>query len=364
MYIKNISLKNFRNYDESYIEFDKNMNLIVGENAQGKTNLIEAIYMMSMGKSFRTSRDMEMVNFDSDFFRIKLEAENKEEEMKLEMIVSHQSKAVKINGINIKKASELLQYIYVVAFTPEDLKIVKEDPEKRRRFIDVEMCKIKPVYFTNISKYKKIMMQRNAMLKEGNIDIEMLKVWDYELVKYGCGIMKERDIFINKLKKISKKIHNNISNGKENIEIIYEPNVKLASEGESQKELFLEKINRNRNGDIQKKTTSVGPHRDDLKIVVNGIDIRKYGSQGQQRTAALSLKLAEIEIMSDEIGEECILILDDVLSELDEERQRFLINSLSGVQKFVTAAEISEKVEKSLPEGLKIYVKNGNLEVK
>lgn len=361
MYITKVELKDFRNYKNMNIEFHPNVNLILGNNAQGKTNLIEAIYLSSLGKSFRTSNDYEMINFGSKFFRIKIEAKKKDEDICVEMAVSKESKAIKINGGKIKKISELLENIYIVVFSPEDLKIVKEEPEKRRKFINRELSQLRPIYFNNISKYKKVLVQRNTMLKEINPKISLLEIWDYELAEYGSKIILQRSEFIKKLNKISSEIHQNITNGKEKLLVQYESNVPFMKNLEEQKSIFIEKIKLNLEKDLSRRSTSVGPHRDDLKIKINGIDIRKYGSQGQQRTAALSLKLAEIMLIKEEIGEDCILLLDDVLSELDEERQNYLINSLSDIQLFITAAEISEKVKSTLPDGKTFYIENGQM---
>lgn len=362
MYITKVELQDFRNYEKLNIEFHPNVNLILGNNAQGKTNLIEAIYLSSLGKSFRTSNDFEMIKFGSKFFRVKIEAEKKNEDLCVEMAVSKESKAVKLNGRKIKKISELLENIYIVVFSPEDLKIVKEEPEKRRKFIDRELCQIRPMYFNNISRYKKILLQRNTMLKENAPKISLLEIWDLELAEYGSKIILMRAEFIKKLDKISSQIHKNITNGKEKLHIQYEANVPFMNSLQEQKDLFLEKIRINIEKDLVRRSTSVGPHRDDLKIIINGIDIRKYGSQGQQRTAALSLKLAEIMLIKEETEEDCILLLDDVLSELDEERQNYLINSLANIQLFITSAELSEKVKRTLPEGKTFYVENGCVE--
>lgn len=364
MYITKVELQDFRNYENLNIEFHPNVNLILGNNAQGKTNLIEAIYLSSLGKSFRTSNDFEMIKFGSKFFRIKVEAEKKNEDVCIEMAVSKESKAVKLNGHKIKKISELLENVYIVVFSPEDLKIIKEEPEKRRKFIDRELCQIRPMYFNNISRYKKVLLQRNTMLKENAPKISLLEIWDQELVEYGSKIIMMRAEFIKKLDKISSEIHKNITNGKEKLHVQYEANVPFMSNLEEQKNIFLEKIEINIEKDLVRRNTSVGPHRDDLKISINGIDIRKFGSQGQQRTAALSLKLAEIMLIKEETEEDCILLLDDVLSELDEERQNYLINSLSNIQLFITSAELSEKVKRTLPEGKTFYVENGHVEEK
>ncbi|MEG1583456.1 MAG: DNA replication/repair protein RecF [Anaerovorax sp.] len=362
MYLKKIRLKNFRNYRELELDFHKKINIITGNNAQGKTNLLEGIYMLSLGKSFRTNKDSEMIIFDGEMAGIKGESEKNGSGLDVELHIGKDGKIIKIDGVKTTKNVDILENIYIVIFSPEDLKIVKDEPEKRRKFIDREICQIKPVYFKNLARYKKIVMQRNALLKEKDIKKDLLEVWNLELAEYGSKIMLHRDEFIKKLMEVSKEIHKNITNGKEKLEVYYESNIPCCAELWEQKNVFLKKVEDNIEKDIFRRTTTVGPHKDDLKICVNGIDIRHFGSQGQQRTAALSLKLAELKIIKEETGEEAILLLDDVLSELDQERQSFLINSLGNVQLFITTTEISEELKKNLPEGYTFVVKNGKVE--
>ena len=345
MYIKEISLRDFRNYESLDVQFHNKVNIFLGQNAQGKTNLLESIYITSMGKSFRTGKDRDMVRFGSEFFRVKATAV-KEEELIVEIAVTKDGKkGVKIDGLKAKKMTDLLENVYIVIFSPEDLKIVKDEPEKRRKFIDRELCQIKPSYYNNLTHYKKVLSQRNAYLKEYDIDDSILDIWDMQLAEYGSKIIEARTEFIKKLNVISSKIHKDITNKKEELEVIYEPSVEYSK---NLREVFFMKMKINRKNDIRRRTTTIGPHKDDLKLLSNGIDIRNFGSQGQQRTAALSLKLSEIKLIEEETGENPILLLDDVLSELDRERQNFLINSLSDIQVFITTTELSEEVEKSL----------------
>lgn len=352
MYIKRLRLKDFRNYKDLDIEFDSKVNILLGKNAQGKTNLLEAIYTTSMGKSFRTGRDSEMIRFGADFLRIEATAIKDGEELLVEIAVSEDNKGVKIDGVKALKNSDLLENIYTVIFSPEDLKIVKDEPEKRRRFIDREICQLKLSYYMNLAAYKKALAQRNALLKERNVEEDNLAVWDQSLAHYGQQLIAERRKFVTKLDEISRDLHKSITNGKEDLEIVYEPNC----QGD-----LLEKLSKTHNLDIIKRSTGAGPHKDDLKLSVNGIDIRHYGSQGQQRTAALSLKLAELKLIKEETGEDAVLLLDDVLSELDGERQTFLINSLGNVQLFITTAELTDKVSNNLPEGKILFVTDGNV---
>ncbi len=354
MRIKSVKLTGFRNYETLDLSFHDKVNLILGNNGHGKTNLLEALYITSIGKSFRTPKDSEMVRFGSEFAKVSVTAaRDEEDETTVEIMLSRDGgKAIKIDGVKARRTSELLDNIHMVVFSPEDLKIVKDEPEKRRRFIDRELCQMRVPYYDALAKYKKALKQRNAYLKEERIDENALDVWDAQLAEYGGRIIKERAGFVEKLNEISRGIHESITSGRESLETSYEANI---GEGDD----FAEILKKARRSDVYNRTTGRGPHRDDLKLEVNGIDIRVYGSQGQQRTAALSLKLAELEILKEETGDNAILLLDDVLSELDGDRQNYLINTFEGNQLFITAADISEEVAEKLPEGRTIYIKDG-----
>jgi len=361
MYIKEIELKNFRNYDDIHLEFNENVNFIIGNNAQGKTNLLEGIYLSSIGKSFRTSRDNEMIGFDKDFFKVKVKGEKELFPVDVEITLKKDlGKSIKVNGVNISKTSELLENIYIVIFSPEDLKIVKDEPEKRRKFIDKELCTLRPSYYDALSNYKKVLNQRNTYLKEYNIEPSILDIWDMQLAKYGAAIISMREDFIKKINIISNKIHYNITNGKENLKIEYSPNIKNQ---EKLEEKVFDILKESRQNDLRLRTTTKGPHRDDIEFFINEINVRSFGSQGQQRTAALSLKLAELNLIKEETGESAILLLDDVMSELDATRQEFLIKSLSDIQLFITTTEITDSLREVISKG-KIYtVENGKIKL-
>lgn len=362
MYIKSVELKNFRNYKELEVDFHKNINIFLGQNAQGKTNLLESLYITSMGKSFRTNKDKELICFGEDFCRVKVEA-MKQDDLVVEIAVNKEGKkGIKIDGVKAKKTSELLENIYIVIFSPEDLKIVKEEPEKRRRFVDRELCQLKPSYYNNLNQYKKILAQRNTYLKERDPKIEVLDIWDLKLAEYGGTIFVQRNEFIKKLNKISKEIHRNITNQKEELLVLYEPNIRICGDKKEQADYFYEEIKKNREKDLKVRTTGKGPHKDDLKISANNIDLRNFGSQGQQRSAALSLKLSEMQLIKEETEEAPILLLDDVMSELDHERQQFLIQTFEDVQIFITTTELSDEVKDALPERKTFYVKEGKIE--
>ena len=363
MYIKSIKLKNFRNYDSLEIDFDRNVNFILGQNAQGKTNLLESIFITSMGKSFRTLRDAEMIGFNKNFAGIYEEISKDGIDGSVEIIIDKTGKKfVKLDGVKIKKASELLKNVYIVIFSPEDLKIVKDEPEKRRRFIDRELCQIKPSYCDSLSNYKKALQQRNAYLKEEIIDPSILDIWDMQLAAYGARIMAGRNDFIKKLSHISSEIHGGITGGKEELKLRYAPNTEFFNDTAHQENYLYEMLKNFRDNDLRQRTTTKGPHKDDMEFYIDGINARNFGSQGQQRTCALSLKLAEINIIEEETGEKPILLLDDVMSELDSSRQKFLVKSLDHIQLFITTTEIQQNLLDEFPNKTVFYVKNGLVE--
>lgn len=363
MYIKKIKLKDFRNYDELELEFNNKVNFILGQNAQGKTNLLESLYITSIGKSFRTGRDSEMIGFDKDFARIYAEISRDGLDGSVEIIIDRPGKKfVKLDGVKIRKASELLKNVYIVIFSPEDLKIVKDEPEKRRKFIDRELCQIKPAYYDSLSNYKKVLLQRNTYLKENIIEPSILDIWDMQLSRYGAQVMYRRNEFIEKLNDISSEIHGNITGGRENLKLKYSPNVEYIEDAYEQENYLYELLKKSFDNDLKQRTTTKGPHKDDLEFYIDEINARSFGSQGQQRTCALSLKLAEISIIEEETGEKPILLLDDVMSELDSVRQKFLVKSLEDIQLFITTTEMSDKLLREFPEKNIFNIKRGKAE--
>jgi len=362
MYIKKLELINFRNYKELSIEFNRNTNLILGKNAQGKTNLIEAIFITSLGKSFRTNKENEMVLFEEDFAKIKVFVEKDAYETIAEVIIKQDGKKfIKKDGIPIKKTSDLINNILVVCFSPDDLKIVKEEPEKRRKFIDRELCQIMPSYYDDYVNYKKSLLQRNAYLKEKQIDSSILDIWDVSLSKYGGKIIYKREKFIKRISLISNEIQKQITNNKENLVLEYLPNVKVAKSILEQQEVLYKKTKESFNNDLRLRTTTRGPHKDDFTFMVNNVNMRSFGSQGQQRTCALSLKLAELKLIKEETGENPILLLDDVMSELDLERQEFLLETLKDNQVFITSTSIEEQLKNTFQKNNTYYVKKGEI---
>ena len=364
MYIKNIELKDYRNYESLSLEFDEKLNIFLGRNAQGKTNLLEAIYITALGKSFRTNKDTELIRFDQEFAKVKIEKQKDEIDGSVEIIFNkNQKKYAKVDGQKIRRTSELLENVYIVIFSPEDLKIVKDEPEKRRKFIDRELCQIRPAYYENLSNYKKTLVQRNAYLKEFEIDKSALDIWDCQLARYGARIMKYRSEFIERISEFASNIHSGITGGKENLRIVYAPNVEEKENVRTQEDFFYEIIKKSQENDLRQRSTTRGPHKDDIEFFIDDINARSFGSQGQQRTAALSLKLAEIDIIKEVSGHTPILLLDDVMSELDLQRQEFLVKTLSGVQLFITTTEISDKLLAQLPKGNIYYIDSGKVRI-
>ncbi len=359
MIIKSLELEKYRNYDNLYIEFDKGTTILTGENAQGKTNILEAIYLSSNTKSHKGSKDAEIVKFDADEGHVRTILNKNEEDVRIDIhLRKGKSKGIAVNLEKLRKASELIGIINVVLFSPEDLNIIKGGPAYRRSFLDMQICQLDSSYVFNLSNYNKIIEQRNKLLKDIYFQPalkETLFIWDSQLQSYGGNVINKRDSFIKELNEIIKEIHLKLTDGKENIELLYEPNIK-ADEIESSLKLNAEK-------DLRSKITSVGPHRDDFVINVNGIDVRKFGSQGQQRTAALSLKLAEIEIIKKNTNDKPILLLDDVLSELDSGRRNMLLESINDIQTIITCTGLDDFINERFTINRVYKVSNGTIEL-
>lgn len=341
MIIKSLELSNFRNYENLSLTLDHGTNIIYGDNAQGKTNILESIYVSGTTKSHKGSKDKELIRFGADESHIKTIISKHDKEYQIDMhLRRNRTKGIAINRIPIKKASELFGIINIVFFSPEDLNIIKNGPAERRRFLDLELCQLDKIYLSDLAKYNKTLNQRNQLLKDLNFRPELadtLPVWDMQLLEYGKKVIKTRKKFVEELNEIIHDIHFRISGGKENLILKYEANID---------DIFFEdELMRAKAKDKKLGQTTVGPHRDDLIFEIDGVDIRKYGSQGQQRTSALSLKLSEIELVKKSIKESPILLLDDVLSELDSNRQNYLLNSISDTQTLITCTGLDEFVK-------------------
>lgn len=357
MIIKSIELADYRNYDSLVMQFDRGTNILYGDNAQGKTNILEAIFVAATTRSHKGSKDREIVNFNKEEGHIRTWLEKDGAETRVDMhLRKSKSKGIAIDGQKIKRAAELLGLCNVVFFSPEDLGIIKNGPAERRRFVDMELCQLDGVYLYNLNHYNKIINQRNRLLKDMYLNQglkETLEVWDMQLVSFGIKIIERRALFVKQLNEIIYGIHRKLSGDKEELQICYEP--------DAVQEAFEEKLSSARDRDIRAKMTSVGPHRDDFSFLVGGVDIRKYGSQGQQRTAALSLKLAEIELVKKITGDNPILLLDDVLSELDSNRQNYLLNSIGEIQTIITCTGLEEFVHHRFEINRVYKVADGNV---
>lgn len=340
MIIKSLELENFRNYETLSIDFDSRTNILCGDNAQGKTNILEAIFLSATTKSHKGSKDRDIINFAADEAHIRTYVVKDGLENRVDMhLRKSKSKGIAINGQKIKKAADLLGLLNVVFFSPEDLSIIKNGPAERRRFVDLELCQLDSVYLHDLNNYNRTVNQRNKLLKELYLNPglkDTLSIWDSQLVSYGSRITDRRDMFVRQLNEIIYEIHQKLSGGKEALKIVYEPDVMPGD--------FEKKLASCQERDIRTKQTSVGPHRDDFSFMAGNIDIRKFGSQGQQRTAALSLKLSEIELVKKVTKDIPLLLLDDVLSELDSSRQNYLLNSIGDIQTIITCTGLEEFV--------------------
>lgn len=341
MIIRSIELRNFRNYKDLTLYLDDGTNILYGDNAQGKTNILEAAYLSGTTKSHKGSRDREMIRFGETEAHIRTVVCKDKKEYRIDMHLRKSgSKGVAINKVPIKKASELFGILNIVFFSPEDLNIIKNGPAERRRFLDLELCQLDKLYLSDLSSFHKLLNQRNKLLKDicHKPDlVDTLPMWDMQLLEYGKRIIRRRGQFVAELGAIITGIHSRISGGRETLLLSYEPNVEA--------DAFETELIRARDRDLKLCQTTVGPHRDDLLFSIGGVDIRKFGSQGQQRTSALSLKLSEIDLVKRSIHDTPVLLLDDVLSELDSNRQNYLLNSIAEIQTIITCTGLEEFVK-------------------
>lgn len=335
MRIVSLELNRFRNYKGAELSFEDGVNIFFGNNGEGKTNILEAIYMLSLGRSFRTNKDREMIELTAETAYVRAVIESFQKQYKIEYKINTKfKKAIKINGLPIDRISELLGIINVVIFSPEDLSLVKDGPSARRSFVDRELSQLRPRYYILLNDYYKILAQRNNLLKTVAPDPVLLEVYDAQLARFGHEITQYRQDFIHKIGHIAHENHYKISSRKEELSVAYEKSIDSASEEE-----YLEILTAAQKYDLQRGITTRGIHRDDLNIKINGIDLRSFGSQGQKRSAAISLKLSEIRLVHEMKGEYPIVLLDDIFSELDKQRQVMLLDSIAHTQTFVTAAE-------------------------
>ncbi|MFD1734942.1 DNA replication/repair protein RecF [Bacillus salitolerans] len=369
MYIEKLSITNYRNYKKIDLTFENKVNVILGENAQGKTNLMESIYVLAMAKSHRTSNDKDLICWDEEYAKIEGRVQKKKGPFSLQLIISTKGKKAKLNHIEQQKLSQYVGAMNIVMFAPEDLNIVKGSPQVRRRFLDMEIGQVSPVYMHDLSMYQKILQQRNHYLKQLQRqrvkDMTMLDVLSTQLSEVAAKIVRKRFEFLQLLQKWADPIHHGISRGLEKLEIKYKASIDVSEKLDLSKmiDVYEQKFGKIRDREIERGMTLAGPHRDDLEFFVNGRDVQTFGSQGQQRTTALSLKLAEIELIYSEIGEYPILLLDDVLSELDDYRQSHLLNTIQGkVQTFVTTTSVEGIDHDTLRQAAQFSVTSGSIE--
>lgn len=357
MIVKSLELKDFRNYSNLNMQFYNGTNILYGENAQGKTNILEAIYLCGTTKSHKGSKDREIIQFDKDESHIRINLEKNDIPHRIDIhLKKSKAKGVAIDGIPIKKQGELFGMLNLVFFSPEDLYIIKNGPSERRRFLDLELCQLDKIYLHYLTNYNKALLQRNNLLKQISFNrklLDTLNIWDSKLVEYGKSVINTRNNFILRLNELVYEVHKSLTGGREELFIKYEPNVEEHN--------FADKLKRAYERDLNLKVTTVGPHRDDMCFLLKDIDIRKYGSQGQQRTAALSLKLAEIDLVKSIINDNPILLLDDVLSELDRHRQTHLLDGIGDIQTIITCTGLEEFVNRRSEYNKIFKVVNGSI---
>lgn len=357
MIITTLKLSNYRNYDSEYFNFEPGTNVLYGDNAQGKTNVIEAIFTCAVGKSYKSAKDKDVISFEGEEAHIELILNKNRISKSIDIhLRKNGKKSIAIDKVPIRKAVDLLGTVHVVIFSPEDLSVIKGSPAQRRNFIDSELCQLDGIYTHNLINYNKALLQKNALLKQLEEDpslSETLPLWNEKLSEFGKVIIEKRRAFIGELSRTIKDIHKGITDGAEELIISYEENTSA--------EEFETNLTRMLQREKSARMSLVGPHRDDLKFVSNGIDLRSFGSQGQQRTAVLSLKLAEIEFVKKKVGDTPVLLLDDVLSELDAGRQKKLLSEIEGIQTIITCTGLDEFVDNKFKIDKTFFISKGRV---
>ena len=347
MKINSVKLNNFRNISSMELHATDGVNVIYGENAQGKTNILEAIWLFTGCKSFRGSKDAEFIKFNEEISKINLDFSDNVRNKKSEIIIGNKKKNVSLNGVSLRSSSELIGSFYAVIFSPSHLSLIKDGPSGRRRFLDTALCQLKPSYAEHLAGYRRALLQRNALLKDLHLSpqlYDILDSWDDQLARYSASVISERLKYIEILSQYSKQIYAGISENKESFSVTYSRN-DITDINISVNDLYnleRERIKNARKEDVLYKTTTIGPHRDDLDISINNVSARSFGSQGQQRSCALALKLGESEIIKKITGETPVALLDDVMSELDEKRQDYVLNHINDRQVFLTCCDPSQ----------------------
>ncbi len=355
MEIKELSLQNFRNLEELQLRPVSGVNVFYGNNAQGKTNLLESLYFCATGRSMRTKNDSQLIAFGKEESHIRLQLENGTRKERIDVHLKRDTKkGIAINGLPIRKIGDLFGTMYTVIFSPEDLSLVKDGPTERRRFLDMELCQISKVYYYDLQQYYRILKQRNHLLKEIQKKPtlkEQLFVWDTQLVDFGERIIAAREIFLLRLDEIAASKTKALTGDVDCLKTKYQKNCVVGE--------FADKLQKNMDRDIYLGSTQYGPHKDDIIFTISGKEVKQFGSQGQQRTTALAVKLAEIDLIQEETGESPILLLDDVLSELDEHRQKYLLESIAGLQSFITCTGVEDSIRQYIKEDNLFHVENG-----
>lgn len=359
MQINSVEICDFRNYEKARLDFHENTNVLYGDNAQGKTNILESVFVCGTTKSHKGSKDRELIRIGQDEAHIRLFLTKKGISHKIDMhLRKNKSKGIAIDGIPIRRSSELIGLVNMIFFSPEDLRIIKNGPAERRRFLNLELCQLDKMYLYNLGEYNKTLNQRNKLLKQIYFQPslqETLEIWNAQLIEFGKKIIHRRKEFVVQLEDIVYQINQKLTGGMEQLRVRYEP--------DAEEEDFESKLTACLQKDLKSLTTNVGPHRDDLNFMNGDIDLRKFGSQGQQRTCALSLKLAEIELVKQLIGDEPILLLDDVLSELDRNRQNYLLDCIHDIQTIVTCTGLEEFIDSRLTLDKVFRIENGTVNI-
>lgn len=362
MYLSTLTLHNFRNYPDLSASFSPGLNVVYGENAQGKTNLLEAIYFLATGRSHRAGRDQELVRHGADRLRARAWVVRQTGELDLEIEYGQDTrKALKINGMPERRIANLVGKLAAVFFSPDDLQLVKGPPAGRRRFLDIELSQVSSTYLHHLVVYNRVLTQRNALLKqiaEGRSQAAILDAFDDKLLDSGTQLIARRARAVERLAEIAARYHAQVTGGSEQLTLTYSaPSISgpIPAEPEVRTRL-ADQLSRHRSEEIRRGQTLVGPHRDDLLLAINGQEARLYASQGQQRTAVLALKLAELEFMREQIGESPVLLLDDVASELDPNRRHFLLHAVDeGVQTFVSCTDLEDLMVRAWPASRRLF---------
>ena len=359
MKIKKLFLQNFRNYESEHFEFSDGLNVLFGKNAQGKTNCAEAVFYLCTGASLRIRHDKQLIRMGAEYAYIQAEAENRYGKVTIEATIYENKREIRVNGSKIAKNADLMGHINSVFFSPGELRLIQDGPDERRRFMNISISQTSPAYYTALLRYNKILDQRNTLLKnhDTSLILDTLPVWDEQLCQYAAVIVKKRAEFLDQLAPYAKEYHSLLTDGVE--ELIVKPDRKYEGEEAEIAKTLMRRLENNYEKDLRLGYTTVGPHRDDLDVTINGIDAKAYASQGQMRTAALALKLAEVQIFKSLSGEYPILVLDDVMSELDLKRRKKLLSCIADVQTILTCTH-AERVLYGA-ECHKIRIDNGHI---